>query len=497
MRMASRPELPSEILDAILNDCGAPELSKLCAVCRGLWRICAPRLYKDIIFSLKQHVNKPKQPLHAFLVTALHRPDLAATVRSVQFDDDLNIWPRAWWNTWGMLKPLAEQDIDLARRIILRSRMPLAAKMIHFLRFSGRHNFDAAVALLLLLLPNLQSAHLMACFHHCAQHRPLMFLPVVLKHVLVPPKIDSSCLPRSLHHMGYPGHCTGPWAHSLDQPAEDILWLFYIRDVHSISARIIENGRCLRWPRIAPFQRSLQSLRLLRSCICLGALRTLLLACPNLKEFEYQHCCDMESVTTTPLECRILDCVGLKEALRSVENSLESLILSVLFYATQIYDSQGGDNIEYGIYGFLGDLNNFNKLKYLEAPLVMLVGYKPLSSSVLTHNLPASLCELCCSNELVEWHIFEWKDEHVLLQLLPLIMDRDPPLENFIFGAKESRWLWWGPLRIAIKEACEAKGVSYDTLWTKYDELDPDNLPHSYDAKIGWHSEPVNEFKYS
>lgn len=455
--------LPNELLNAIGDLCQVRELKALSEVCSALRSIALPRLYETANFSHHRHVGNGSQPLSLFLHTVCYVPGRALFVKNIQFTGDSR------GSGWQGLAPLDPRALASIQEIVLRSHFPLAPSLLQVLGSGGSRAIDAAIALLLIILPNLKSLQLGARFHPSFESLVVKFVPAMLQHLL---DRRGAHLPgplQSLQEVEYLTDREETWSEDMNPPFKEVLWLFYLSQIISITTRMRERNASFTWPQSTPQCSKLQSIHLHASCIRIETLATLLLATPRLKRLEYHHQCNYKAPWTAE-DCKLVDCSKLGKALYPLFTSLEELTLSIEFYSYDQSDPQDGNNTDLGIRGLLGSMTGFGKLRYLKAPLVMLLGWDPLPSSVLEYSIPRGLQIFCCSNDMCKWHVFEWEDEDVLRQMLPLIQTRSESLQKVTLGAKFGRWLWWPKVRESVKAACEEAGIVYDTIEDPYDD---------------------------
>lgn len=284
---------------------------------------------------------------------------------------------------------------------------------------------DAAVALLLLALPNLRVAHLNVRFQHSDEPLDTEFTASMLNHLVA---------------MSYQGQTTPPLEsvkfyidrtettpEALDNVFLDALWLFYFPNIESITARMVERTAVFEWPLDSPICPSLMSLELHSSCMRMNTLGQLLAVTPNLKELVYYHHFSFNTRVMVN-GCYVLDCTRLREALEPLAPSLQYLSLSMQYYTDEdvLYlGPEYGDNVTWRMSGTLGNMNNFTKLRYLDAPWIMLLGWSSSTKATLLDILPEQLTDFCCSDDLSCWYlVFIWPNDDVLEQMVSLIQGR-------------------------------------------------------------------------
>ena len=216
----------------------------------------------------------------------------------------------------------------------------------------------------------------------------------------------------------------------------------------------------LMWPADPPLASTLTALHLCRSHVREETLGKNFAITPNLKTFEYDFLCDIEFYA---LHKAHLDSAKLWRSLQQVKASLETLIISVLFVAFTAFDVEAADILRWGIKGDLGSLSDFTKLKTLNAPLVVLLGWLPKASARLSSTLPLNLRYFCCTNDMASWDCWRWTDEAVLGQFQDyLSADTSLELGDLELCARESPHLWREEVRQYIKTLCVEAGIWYE-----------------------------------
>lgn len=454
-------QLPTELLEIVLDRCHSRDLSHLSRSCTTLRQLVLPRLYRDVNFTYAW--GDDLTSLHLFVTSILRHPARASFVRKVQITGEIYPPPSA------IEARLAEHDLSLAKRILNPKRFSSAPVMLHHLASVTESSFAAVPALLLILLPRLQAAHFSVGFKpRSGTATILKCLSATVLELLRPNSGSPSHSLRSLEEIDYLTY-PEPCGSRPVQPCSDALDLYYLPNIRSIQARAVEDASGLYWTISPPYRPSITSLSLKNSCIRADTLRKLLKATPNLRTLDYEYHCNFDS-PLTPVECPVLDCNALRNVLDEVSASIESLTLSISFQSEEVWDNQVNTdldgNLEWGISGSLGPMPHFVKLKYLAAPLVMLLGWEPPMSSLLEHWLPEDLREFCCSNELSQCYNFRWDISDQLRQMISLIVNRTGSLQKLILGAESTScsWLWSSEVRKAIQAACNDAGVTYNVM---------------------------------
>ncbi len=97
-----------------------------------------------------------------------------------------------------------------------------------------------------------------------------------------------------------------------------------------------------------------------------------------------------------------------------MRDTIEMIVFSVYFHTAVVYEVSNG--LEgYGIIGGLGSLVHLEKLEILEVPLMILLGYSPITTAGMV-NLPPNLRRLRCGNHMAKWADCERTDLAVLEQ---------------------------------------------------------------------------------
>ena len=109
-----------------------------------------------------------------------------------------------------------------------------------------------------------------------------------------------------------------------------------------------------------------------------------------------------------------LDCTKLGHALQSVKLSLEILVIDIVFLSSTAF--QDHRLSDWGTTGDLGLLNNYAKLKTLDVPLMVLLGWAPHPEVRLASVLPSGLHHLRCTNYMAGLGDWKWTDEAVMAQ---------------------------------------------------------------------------------
>ncbi|KAL8717249.1 MAG: hypothetical protein Q9225_005490 [Loekoesia sp. 1 TL-2023] len=455
--------LPDELLAVVLDALDVREVKQLSLVSGTFSARCRPRLYHSVVFTSEGHHNQEPPPLHSFLRSVLFFPDRASLVRKFILVSDRP------GNPWRDLDPLEPAELAIATQVLFDAGFNMTAKLLSALESGNSSSLDAAIALLLLILPNLRVINLGVCFSPFRSSSfavgSTILTPAMFRHIIR----ESSPVggPQSLETIQY--YSDPDYPKDEDIPNfTDVLWLFYVPSIKNLAIRAVDHNLPFQWPLAAPFLPALHTLNLQNSHVQLQTLETLLSWLPHVRRLEY-HCY---------FNCRkfpeyFLDCIHLREVLETRSDALEELVLSVRFYGREApSDTSFWDNIGYGIHGSLGDMNRFTNLKYLKAPVILLLGWDSSTQATLAGNLPASLQELCCTNDMSEYDLIPWNyDGHAHDQIRSFLFSRAGILQKFIVGAERGRRLWDRGVIQSLWKACNHGGIAFDIIrdpWEEY-----------------------------
>ncbi|KAI4095851.1 MAG: hypothetical protein LQ344_001405 [Seirophora lacunosa] len=401
-----------------------------------------PTLYKAPIFRVFGAYGVRR--LHGFVAVLLRHPERVPYVRRLRIAGLLLDKPLKFAR-------LEDQDLNLAGQILLPERFTWAENMLEALASDAGSNFDATIALLIIILRHLQAARFSLV---AGSSQVLFYLPAVLADLLQPRSREPPDRLYALQDIDYFSTSKRPGIDPI-QPFSDLLLLFRLPRIRSIQIMSVEDEANFNMPILPHYQPSLTTLILRKSWMRLGTLQLLLQSTPHLQTLEYDYLADLESPLTPP-EAPVMDCPALRRVLDQVSASLESLTLSIAW--------KRGYASPCDISGSLGPMTHFTKLKYLQAPMILMAGRDPPLYSVLDHQLPEQLREFCCSNGLCSHHTLGWEAPDTLRQMLPLIQNDSRSLQKLLLDAKEGPYLWWEHVRRPIKAACEEIGISYEVI---------------------------------
>lgn len=240
----------------------------------------------------------------------------------------------------------------------------------------------------------------------------------------------------------------------------DFQSLFYLPYIETIRATAIEPCAAFTWPASPPVASTLTVLQLCQSHVREEGLEELLVAAPNLKSFEYNFLCDIDLETR---HSGHLDCSKLGRSLQKVKASLETLMISVAFFVRTAHDVEAGNPSHWGIKGDLGTLSGFTKLKTLDVPFAVLMGFIPHSEVQLADVLPCALHKFCCTNSMASWDAWRWTDEAVVAQFREYTgAETSLDLEYLELRAIGSFHLWYEEVQAQVAAMCEDAGIWFE-----------------------------------
>ena len=462
--------LPEELLSPILDALKFEDLKQLTHVSRSFLHQCRPKLYRSVSFTVKANDQKKPRSLQLFIQLVLCLPDRGELVRDFVLigDDGCHLRRK--------LDPFEPFELVLATQVLQDAKFKMRTRLISALRFGDGYSPDAGIALLLLLLPNLQTLELGVYLSPVIKIwgiTPAILTPAMIRHVIHKRHLGYHW--QSLEKVQYNPISRFPFEDDVPN-FTDVLRMFYLPSIKSITARAVDYDRPLKCSFPVPCLPSFSTLNLQHSHIQLQTLHTLLSWLPNLRRFEY-HCC---------LTCRkgtsyTLDCQHLRNALETRADTLEELVLTVNMY-TLCPEVQFHDHIwdepDCVILESLGDMSHFTKLKYLKAPMVFLLNLWNPPLATLSDTLPASLLDLCCTDHLCGAD--EFPQDYVQNMhdyVRSFLVSRAGMLRKFIVGVEVGPWLWEQDVVDSIYEACSQGEITFDIIQSAIEEFNC----HSHD----------------
>lgn len=387
--------LPLELLQTVLSSLSTCDLLATTLVNKRLCKAAVPFLYAEIRMTWKWG-NTP--PITLLLRSTLDRPDLGQLVRHMQLDGE-GFGP----NGPDLHPPPLQSSvvpIDKAS-IIIRSTKILGAE--NWIQDLTSGVAEAAVALLIAMMPNLASLYLGPNFTVRNDH-----LGAMLRSALCHPQQDQGRLPgfESLRQVTFTKRYGDiRQKQDLKNNSWDVLPFFYLPNLEKLSLSL-DNPIEFKWPGSPPRPARLKALELYR--LRESRLVPLLSATIGLQKLKwrwyYQPDLDRE-VSKSNLNFDLII-----QALQPIRHTLIDLCIHAL-------SEDSMNTIDYEapavpIQGSLDGLSQFSSLQILSLPWVFVKGFSK-SSGMQFPSLPAGLCQLGLTSDLSGNLDFEWEDEDI------------------------------------------------------------------------------------
>lgn len=430
---------PADLIPSFLEPLSRGDLLSVCLVCRDLRPFAEPFLYSSIDWIwLKGEVP----PIGKLLRSILHRPELAAHVRSV-------VLAGATFYRWYTRNipekiEVSEDEVNLSVAFVQRIKVSRGDEWIQGLRDGV---MGAYVAVLLSQLSNLMYLDIGPNFG-----RNTLYLGILLRSALCATSDSGLTNFPHLREVRY----TLPDASGLpgktDRTALDILPLFYLPAAEYISATIEDSTpNDFAWPvqwRPSPSNLTTLDLAHIRE----GHLGQILSATPALRKLRW-HCFHQEKYA----EENIIDLDLIAQDLAQVRGTLSDLTITAecYMYPGNLLDPY----LE--IKGSLRGLFDFPELVRYEVPLPFLLGLRPPATYPLGHVIPKRVevftmrDDLFCSN--YEWPDFDTFE--VLESWITKWRDSNPHLRHFHLYLGETDDEWFLPMQAKLNDLCTAAGM--------------------------------------
>lgn len=407
--MPSLSDLPTELVQDILQFVAVEDCVSMATVNRRLSFEAKVRLYRDITLEWRWLQEYP--PLSKLLRTLLDNPDLRPLVKS------LHLGGVGYMNTCSVFSPTVPLtlDKDKAVSLIRSTRFPHTEAWETAFRESS---LDAVLALLVILLPKLFRLSIIESFA-----RDTRILSQTVLHAVR----------STVRGERVKGEAKGEgegdfWTYLSNlqdvticqrrvsdavlgkippfKNSPDILGWFYLPSVQRLRLSI-DNPLGFTWPSPLPPQP--QHLRTL----CLDQIREyralpILSACTGLKELKWtlRHVTGFDSdVLSAPA---IVDLRRLTDALAPLRDSLEVLALGAEIYEGLDENVQARP-VTYR--GFL-DLAILTKARTLSVPWIFYMGKRPREKKTIGHpsTVPPKLTRLIIDNGMENDLRNDWRD---------------------------------------------------------------------------------------
>lgn len=433
---------PVDLIPFFLKPLSCGDLFAVCLTCRDLRSCAEPFLYTSINWVwLKGEIP----PVGKLLRTILHRPDLAAHIRSAVLagTDCYMQWPHYLPDTIAVSEVELERSIDFVRSI----NVTRGEEWIQGLR---DRIMSAIVAVLLSQLKNLTYLDIGPNFA-----RNTFFLGVLLKAALCVP--SGSVLPtfQHLREFRYDLPNATIFRRRTEKNTLNLLPIFYLPFVQNISASIEDPAQHgFAWPAAwEPSPSNLTSLYL--GYIREGHLAQILSTTSSLRTLHWR-CVHQEDSSAA----NIIDLDQIAQDLCQVRNTLQQLTITADFYL----DSQNILDPDITIRGSICAISDFPNLVNVAIPLTFLFGLAPPARHPLGHILPRNVELLTIRDDLV-CTMYDWMDYEIIDELRTWLTDWEtltPRLRHFHLYVQETDDQWFPPMRNRLRELCAAVGVSFE-----------------------------------
>lgn len=463
--MSPFSNLPMDILPFILDDLSSREYNSLIRVCRSFRIMVMPYLYKKISFEVTKS-RRVARRLALLLRTLFEQPHLANLVTTFKL-----LGPHPYWsqyNPWPEDKgtsPIAMWGLEScttlskAQKIFASNQFyQLLEQDIHksLAQDRGRCK-DALASLILARFTQLTTLELGDGFLMYS-----LFLPHIVK--------KAPTLFPHLQYIHFGDRRMNPENTLLYVDLDLIRPIFYLPTVKSFSWRMTQPWQ-FRWKDAAPLNENLTSLQLFRTNISRPLLGELLAATPNLKRLCYEQEIVFHNKNTTPQQkAQISHYTSLDElghALHSVRNTLEELKLSfTLAPGSSSHKEIVDKNTAFPpIQGTIVALRNMNRLRKIEIPMIVVLGWYPDFAPRLEEIMPRSVRHVTLSDDFVSF--CPWVHGFNCFKKIGLIgeylLNREvhaPDLRRFILRLTAPRVnLWLEDAVLDMKTPIDGPGV--------------------------------------
>lgn len=395
-RMAAKSltDWPGDLLLSILDLLSFTDLLSMSMVNQYIRALARPRLYSTIeTIWASDHIP----PVTLLLRSILDRPELSGYVRNLRlmghgFKENPEIGePPAF--------PIATPLISKGSKIIHRTKVPFAKLWIEELQYG---TVDAVVAVLLLMLPNLESLYLGPNFTVKSR-----LLGKMLQCALCEP-LEEYQLPifRNLRLVTFCRRAK-EYCHLDISNTADVLPFFYLPKIQCLSISI-DNPAEFIWPAHSPAPSSLVSLEIYR--LREARLVPLLSVLKGLQKLYWHWFYQPDLDSDVSKDIVRLDTMAI--ALNQVRNTLTDLTI----------EAETRPKLSAGYYdppplemrASLDGMVYMGKLRRLCVPWVFLMGFSVPSAKKLGDSLPLSLELLILTADLEENEEWEWDDDSVV-----------------------------------------------------------------------------------
>lgn len=413
---ASLVTLPQEIIDEIISGLAQNEISRLSMTCQKMRKATKEALFRNVTMvwrgdeSSSQKTSIPR--IDCLLRTFVENPQLATYVSIINVQE---VGYRKTSRRGGtpqlpgivVSKDYAEsvqQILDDIDCIEPQSKKRLKEGVLS-------NSFDAVIALVLLLCPNITTLELGLDILVDNEYLPHIFEYFGLNttsrksaHLesMQDLRLGTSMYPEEdsfTFLVRYPQTISGKMPQ-----LNTYLPLFYLSNLKHLEVSLpgLPKGQEFVWPASTPPQlMALTSLRLHACSISPEILRQMLAATPSLTNL-YYDCW---------LEASAFDASMLETALGLVKNTLENLEVNLQFWSRDSVQPY-----EYKATWVRGTCStrHMSALTTLSIPLMVLSGWKPDSGWSLADTIPSNLQHLTIFGDCGYYDGYGWEEEDLL-----------------------------------------------------------------------------------
>ncbi|KAI4145463.1 MAG: hypothetical protein LQ341_002383 [Variospora aurantia] len=460
-------DLTEEILLAVIVHLDTRSLKQFALVKKGLQRLVEPQFFRHVTLSGNRFYHSVPAPLNIFLQTLLSFPQHGKLIRTLHFIGD----------PWDSSLLPTRQEVALVLEGLAGTGYPLNAQINEELvwgidKKGGEYRIlEVCVAILLHCSPNVEAVYHGSHFG-CELERlhDVSFIGDIFKHHLTPG--IPSCHFLALREFDYASEVT-PLHENRCKHFEDLLWLFYLPKIEYIKfslCRVFDPDSTIQWPLHVPRPPRLHTFILQHSDIQVELIDGLLSVAPDLKRLDFHFRAMFEFDFTNPHH--LLDCCKLSDILQVRAGSLEYLALSITFVnrLNEYDDWFAWINLTQSVHGSLRRLKSLTQLKFLRAPITMLLGYPGNPSGYFRQDipeLPPHLEVFCCTDDRYDPRFFHLDKEAVATVIEASLRSHRRSLKSFIAGTagEFGHYEMWTPNSLSrIHKVCEELDITFSLV---------------------------------
>lgn len=409
--MPSLLDLPSELIEQIVSYLGQPTLYAITQVSRSLYTITVPYLYRHVDLFIPPGEKLPR--IDEFFYNVLDDPNLAKYVKSL----GVGVSPRegVWEGQRFLPKDDAAQHrLSFRRAMEFLDQEPLVAKGEDLREAIWARDYGAYAALLVMILPTLQCLNIADHRNEALRplHNILRSLHTETNHFPGQPSPSDALSARiaSIEEVCYNADRGAGYRHSEEENDTRVWEAINLPGVKRLEFSIPPSRawsifgphqvRTFGQPSQPSLRQTLITTLIIRHTNCVPTyLRGLLLGTPHLRSLTCELWHDRSTSSPDVQDMPSLHMDPWNEGLRTVRHTLQTLILSVEFYESELSFWKQAD-FRSNFAGFL-DLRNFHSLQRLEVPLPFLTGDAGFSITVPVEPLlPTNLQHLSLRTDL-------------------------------------------------------------------------------------------------